>query len=113
MEKTLYEIQREFSKEEEITSLSDENVETSGKEQIAKAKSDNVATSADTITEQNITTSDDHNCDGTESASTSVFDDPIRKKPSLLKTQRFTIHFHGDSQESMGQWFRENRHPSF
>ena len=32
----------EFSKEKEITNFSNENVETSGVEQIAEAKSDNV-----------------------------------------------------------------------
>ena len=44
-------VRLEFSKEEEITNSLDENVETSGAEQIAEAKSDNVATSADTISE--------------------------------------------------------------
>ena len=72
----------EFSKEEEITSLSNENVETSGIEQITKAKFDNVATSTNTISEQNVATSDDQNRHETESTPTSVFDDPIRKEPS-------------------------------
>ena len=45
----------EFSKEKEIISLSDENIETYG----AKTKSNNVATSVDTISEQNVATSDD------------------------------------------------------
>ena len=39
----------EFSKEEEITSFSYENVETSGAKQIDKANFDNAATYADIV----------------------------------------------------------------
>ena len=72
----------EFSKEEKI-GLSYEDIETTGTKQIVEAKSDNVAIFADTISKQNVATSDDQNRHETKSAPTSVFDDPIRKEPSL------------------------------
>ena len=51
----------EFSKEEEIISLLDENFKTSGAKQITKVKSDNVVTSVDTVLEQNVATLDYQN----------------------------------------------------
>ena len=75
----------EFSKEEEITSLLDKNVETSYAEQIAKAKSGNVATYVDIVLEKKMLQhlmTDDWNHHEIECAPTSVFDDPIRKEPS-------------------------------
>ena len=92
----------EFSKEEEITSFSDEIVETSSAEQITEAKYDNVATSVDTFSEQNVATSDDQNHHETESAATSMFDDPIKKEPSsrIRKNHPFDIII-GNPSDSM------------
>ena len=81
----------EFSKGEEITNFFDENIQTSSIEQIAEAKFDNVATFADTALDQNVATSDDHNCHETEIAPTSDFDDPIRKEPSSRISKESSI----------------------
>ena len=78
--------QFEFFTEEEISSLSNKAIEKSGANQNVKTKSDNIAMSTDIVSRENVATSSDQNGDDddeTKSASTGVFDDPIRRQPSL------------------------------
>ena len=78
--------QFEFSKEDEITSLLDEVVEKSDADQNVETNSDNVATSVDTFSRENVATSSDQshdNNDETKSASTGMFSDLIKRQPSL------------------------------
>ena len=67
----------EFSKEEKITSFSNEAAERFGADQNVETKSDNVAISADTVSGENVAIYGDQNPDDvddeTESTSTSVF----------------------------------------